>query len=186
MNGPVRLSVHPSVRPSVCHTFLTMFPSSYHHEIFRSCYQWQMWRPCKSSRSKVMVTEVTTQLNRFRTVTPVWIHIFLVEGAFFWLRAHALRAIHVNILAPELSLFWVVNWLPNSDRTLWSFYEGLVDVIPPGLCIYFISIVFYCILYFLGLWWMGGKCSHPCPLSTLCHRQRCDKQSRVICKLLLG
>ena len=29
-------SVRPSVRPSVCHTFLTMFPSSYHHEIFRS------------------------------------------------------------------------------------------------------------------------------------------------------
>ena len=26
--------------PSVCHTFLTMFPSSYHHEIFRSYYQW--------------------------------------------------------------------------------------------------------------------------------------------------
>ena len=45
------LSVHPSVRPSVCpsvrlagwlsvcHTFLTMFPSSYHHEIFRSYHQ---------------------------------------------------------------------------------------------------------------------------------------------------
>ena len=29
-------SVCPSVRLSVCHTFLTMFPSSYHHEIFRS------------------------------------------------------------------------------------------------------------------------------------------------------
>ena len=27
-------------------------------------------------RSKVKVTEVTTQLNRFRTVTPVWIHIW--------------------------------------------------------------------------------------------------------------
>ena len=26
-------------------------------------------------RSKVKVTEVTTQLNRFQTVTPVWIHI---------------------------------------------------------------------------------------------------------------
>ena len=25
----------PSVRLSVCHTFLSMFPSSYHHEIFR-------------------------------------------------------------------------------------------------------------------------------------------------------
>ena len=32
----VCLSVCPSVRLSVCHTFLTMFPSSYHHEIFRS------------------------------------------------------------------------------------------------------------------------------------------------------
>ena len=32
----VRPSVCPSVRLSVCHTFLTMFPSSYHHEIFRS------------------------------------------------------------------------------------------------------------------------------------------------------
>ena len=28
-----------SVCPSVCHTFLTMFPSSYHHETFRSYYQ---------------------------------------------------------------------------------------------------------------------------------------------------
>ena len=27
-------------------------------------------------RSKVKVTEVTTQLDRFRTVTPVWIHIW--------------------------------------------------------------------------------------------------------------
>ena len=42
----VRLSVCPSVCPSVrlsvcpsvCHTFLTMFPSSYHHEIFRIYY----------------------------------------------------------------------------------------------------------------------------------------------------
>ena len=32
---------------------LTMFPSSYHHEIFRSYYQWQKWRPCKRSRSEV-------------------------------------------------------------------------------------------------------------------------------------
>ena len=52
-------SVCLSVCLSVCDTFLTMFLSSYHHEIF-----------------KVKVTEVTTQLNRFRTVTPVWIHIW--------------------------------------------------------------------------------------------------------------
>ena len=47
----------PSVCPYVClpvrHTFLTMFPSLYHHEIFRSYYQWQMWCPCQRSRSEV-------------------------------------------------------------------------------------------------------------------------------------
>ena len=49
----VCLSVCLSVRLSVRHTFLTMFPSSYHHEIFRSYYQWQKWRPCRRSRSEV-------------------------------------------------------------------------------------------------------------------------------------
>ena len=46
-------SVCPSVCPSVRHTFFTMFPSSYHHEIFRSYYQWRKWRQCKRSRSEV-------------------------------------------------------------------------------------------------------------------------------------
>ena len=49
----VRPSVCPSVRLSVCHTFFTMFPSSYHHEIFRSYYHGQKWCPCKRSRSEV-------------------------------------------------------------------------------------------------------------------------------------
>ena len=66
--------------PSVClsfrHTFLTMFPSSYHLEITTSYYQWQKWRPCKRSRSKVKVTKVNTELSCFRTVTPVWIQIW--------------------------------------------------------------------------------------------------------------
>ena len=30
----------------------------------------------QGQRSKVKITEVKTQLNRFRTVTPVWIHIW--------------------------------------------------------------------------------------------------------------
>ena len=80
----VRLSVCPSVRPSVCHTFFTMFPSSYHHEIFRSYYHGQKWCPCKRSRSKVKVTEVNTQLSRFRTLTPVWIHIWQWNHAHSW------------------------------------------------------------------------------------------------------
>ena len=36
---PVALRALLSVRLSVCHTFFTMFLSSYHHEIFRSDYQ---------------------------------------------------------------------------------------------------------------------------------------------------
>ena len=51
-----------------------MFLSSYHPEIFRSCYHWQAQCPCKRSRSEV--TEVMTPFSRFRTVTPVWIHIW--------------------------------------------------------------------------------------------------------------
>ena len=46
-------SVRLSVCLSVCHTFFTMFPSSYHHEIFRSYYHGQKWYPCKRSRSEV-------------------------------------------------------------------------------------------------------------------------------------
>ena len=75
-------SVRPSVRLSVCHTFLTMFPSSYHHEIFRSYYQWKVHAKGQGQRSKAKVTEVTTQLNRFRTVTPVWIHIWWWNDAY--------------------------------------------------------------------------------------------------------
>ena len=82
----VCLSVCLSVRPSVCHTFFTMFPSSYHHEIFRNYYHGQKWCPCKRSRSelKVKVTEVNTQLSRFRTLTPVWIHIWQWNHAHSW------------------------------------------------------------------------------------------------------
>ena len=43
----VCLSVRLSVCLSVCHTFFTMFPSLYHHEIFRSYYHGQKWCPCK-------------------------------------------------------------------------------------------------------------------------------------------
>ena len=73
----VSLSVCPSVCLSVRHTFLTMFPSSYHHKIFRSCHHGPGYIHAKGQgqRSKVKVTEVTTLLSRFRTVTPVWIHI---------------------------------------------------------------------------------------------------------------
>ena len=74
-----------SVRLSVCHTFLTMFQSSYHHE--RSYYHWQKC-PCKRLRSEVngqghrgQKSSILTQIGRFRTVTPVWIYQWLRNDA---------------------------------------------------------------------------------------------------------
>ena len=63
----------PDYRPvaafkSLRFALFTIFPSSYYHEIFRSYYHGQKRCPCKRSRSKVKVTEVNTQLSRFRTL----------------------------------------------------------------------------------------------------------------------
>ena len=80
LSASVFLSVCLCLSVCACHTFFTMFPSWYHHEIFRSDYQWQKWCLCKSSgqRSKVKVTgtEVKTQISRFGTITLVWFHIW--------------------------------------------------------------------------------------------------------------
>ena len=123
------------VRLSVCHTFLTMFPSSYHHKIFRSYYQWQKWRPCKRSRLKVKVTEVNTKLSR--TVTPVWIHIWWWNDpqSLMWLRRGALLFLKVirqiwRSLLKILSILtqirrsrtvtpvWIHQWLRNDAQSL--------------------------------------------------------------------
>ena len=82
-----------SVDLSVClsHTFLTMFPSSYHHEIFRNDRS-DVHAKGQGQRSKVKVTEVNTLLSRFRTVTPVWIHIW------WWNDAQSLMLLRTGAL----------------------------------------------------------------------------------------
>ena len=62
-------SMNRSVRLSVCHTVFAMFPSSYHHEIFRSYFQWQKWGPCKRSRSKSNFK--VTRLNKSSILTQI-------------------------------------------------------------------------------------------------------------------
>ena len=90
MNGIFCLSVCLSVRLSVClsvcmslclsvrRTFLTMLPSSYHRENFKSYHQGPGKRSNKRSRTEVKGQghRGHNQLNRFWTVTPVWIHIW--------------------------------------------------------------------------------------------------------------
>ena len=74
-----------SVRPSVTH-----FSLCYLHRIIMKFSgvitndQSKVFAKGQGQRSKVKVTEVKTQLNRFRTVTPVWIHIW------WWNYAHSL------------------------------------------------------------------------------------------------
>ena len=89
----VRLSVRPSVRPSV-----TPFWLCSHHRIIMkfsgviTSDRSDVHAKGQGQRSKVKVTEVTTQLYRFRTVTPVWIHIWWWNDAysFIMLRRGAL------------------------------------------------------------------------------------------------
>ena len=74
----VRLSVRLSVCPSVRHTFLLCS----HHRIIMKFSgvitndQRKVHAKGQGQKSKFKVTEVTTPLNRFRTVTPVRIHIW--------------------------------------------------------------------------------------------------------------
>ena len=73
----------PSVRLSV-----TPFWLCSHHRIIMKLSgvitndQRKVHAKGQGQRSKVKVTEVTTQLNRFRTVTPVWIHIWWWNDAY--------------------------------------------------------------------------------------------------------
>ena len=76
-------SVRPSVRLSV-----TPFWLCSHHRIIMKFSgvitndKSDVHAKGQGQRSKVKVTEVTTQLNRFRTVTPVWIHIWWWNDAY--------------------------------------------------------------------------------------------------------
>ena len=67
----------------------------------------------QGQRSKVKVTEVTTQLNRFRTVTPVWIHMW------WWNDAYSL----IMLRRGALLFFKVIRQISRShgskNRRIW-------------------------------------------------------------------
>ena len=80
-------SVCPSVRPSVRLSVTPFWLCSHHRIIMKLSEvitndQSKVHAKVQGQRSKVKVTEVTTQLNRFRTVTPVWIHIWWCNDAY--------------------------------------------------------------------------------------------------------
>ena len=74
-------SVCPSVRPSVCPSVTPFSPCSHHRIIIKfsgviTNDKSDVHAKGQGQRSKVKVTEVNTQLNRFRTVTLVRIHVW--------------------------------------------------------------------------------------------------------------
>ena len=97
MTGSVRLSVRLSVCPSVCLSVclfvrpsVTHFSPCSHHRIIMkfsgaiTIVRSDVHAKGQGQRSKVKVTEVNTQLSRFRTPTPVWIHIGRWNHAHSW------------------------------------------------------------------------------------------------------
>ena len=81
------LSVCPSVRPSVRLSVTPFSPCSHHHIIMKfsgviTNDKSDVHAKGQGQRSKVKVTEVNTQLNHFRTVTLVWIHIWWWNNAY--------------------------------------------------------------------------------------------------------
>ena len=87
-------SVCPSVCPSVCLSVcpsvrlsVTPFSPCCHHRIMKfsgviTMVKSDVHAKGQGQRSKVKVTEVNTQLRRFRTLTPVWIHIWQWNDAY--------------------------------------------------------------------------------------------------------
>ena len=110
MTGSVRLSVCLSVTPfSLCsqHYIIMKFSGVITNDKSDDNAKGQ------GQRSNVKVTEVKTQLNRFRTVTPVWILIW------WWNDAHSL----VLLRRGALLFFKVIRQMSRShgsnNRWIW-------------------------------------------------------------------
>ena len=100
-------SVRLSVRPSVCLS-VTPFSSCSHHRIIMkfsgviTMVRSDVHAKGQGRRSKVKVTEVNTQLSRFRTLTPVWIHMWQWNHAHSW-KQHRRCALLIFKVIPQIS-----------------------------------------------------------------------------------
>ena len=108
-------SVCPSVRLSVCLSVAPFWLCSHHRIIMKfsgviTNDQSKVHAKGQGQRSKVKFTEVTTQLNCFRTVTPVWVHIW------WWNDAYSLMLLRIGALL----FFKVISRSHSSkNRRIW-------------------------------------------------------------------
>ena len=110
-----------SVRPSVCPSVTPFWLCSHHRIIMKfsgviTKDEGKVHAKGQVQRSKVKVTEVTTQLNRFRTVTPVLIHIW------WWNDTYSLLLLRRGALL----FFKVIRQISRShgakNRRIWPRY----------------------------------------------------------------
>ena len=125
-----------SVRPSVCLSVTPFWLCSHHRIIMKfigviTNDKSDVYAKGEGQRSKVKVTEVNTQLSRFRTVTPVSIHIWWWNDAqsLMMLRRGALLFFKVTQLKKSSDLtqigrfrtvtpVWIRQWLQNDAQSL--------------------------------------------------------------------
>ena len=102
----------PSVRPSVRLSHLFDYVP-----IIVSSWNFQELLPMTKVRSmqkvKVKVTEITTQLNRFRTVTPGWIHIW------WWNDAYSLMLLRRGVLLFFKVICQISRSHGSKNRRIW-------------------------------------------------------------------
>ena len=118
----VCLSGCPSVRPSITPFWLC----SQHRIIMKLSVvtndKSDVLAKGQGQRSKVKVTEVNSQLSRFRTVTPVWIQIS------WWNNAQSLMLLRICVLL----FFKVIRQISRShsskNRQIWPSFRTVTPV----------------------------------------------------------
>ena len=108
----------PSVCLSVCPSVTPFSPCSHHRIIMKFSGVITMDRSDvhakgQGQRSKVNVTEVNTQLSRFWTLTPVWIHIWQWNYAHSW-KQHRRGALLFFKVFRQIS-----RWHSSKNRRIW-------------------------------------------------------------------
>ena len=108
----------PSVRPSVCPSVTPFWLYSHHRIIMKfsgviTSDKSDVHAKEQGQRSKVKITEVTTQLNRFRTVTPVWIHIW------WWNDAYSLKMLRRGALLFSKVIRQIARSHSSKNNRIW-------------------------------------------------------------------
>ena len=114
----VCLSVRPCVCLSVCPSVTPFWLCSLHRIIMKfsgviTSDRSDVLAKVQGQRSKIKVTEVTTQLYRFRTVTPVWIHVW------WWNYAYSLMMLRRGALLFFRVICQISRSHGSKNRRIW-------------------------------------------------------------------